>query len=74
MKDKQRIYGLMNMAKAYKEGTLDTRYLPDDLMKKIKQVVGFMPDEQLEKFAKTEQRVIPNKLGKGSLRRINKVK
>jgi CO dehydrogenase/acetyl-CoA synthase beta subunit len=57
-KTQQRLFG---MAAAYKSGDLETEDLPEDLIDKIKNIADNMSKEEIDKFAKTKHKNIPEK-------------
>ena len=57
-KSQQRFMGMVH---AYKTGTLDTSKLPDELVQKIKKAAHSMTKKEVDDFASTEHKGLPEK-------------
>ena len=67
-KSQQRFMGMVH---AYKTGTLDTSKLPDELVQKIKKAAEGMTKKEVDDFASTKQKGLPEK--KASMKKESNV-
>ena len=59
-KSQQRFFGMVS---AYKSGELDLGKIPESLRKKIRKAAGDMSDKQVDDYASTKHKGLPEKLG-----------